>query len=106
MSPSKRVTRMADHEVSVRAAELEAATSVGDRSSRLRGVLDERGASDAVRVLLAYADRYPRGAVLLAPHFFAEVAASKMTKPEAAADAVLQEVRELISVVEKVLRGG
>jgi len=106
MPPNKKNVEMADHEISEHVARLESAMTVEERSAQLHSIRVERGLDDSLRVLLAYADRYPRGAVLLTPYFFVELAKGDLTMPEAVADVGLQEVAELTSRLQTVLRGG
>jgi hypothetical protein len=108
MPQTKRVASLPEHEVGVHVSLLELAANVEERAVHLCTVVDQWGERDAVRVLVAYADRYPRGAVLLAPYFFWQVAEKMLARSEVetAESAVLQKLAELTAITQYVVRGG
>lgn len=99
--PYKKVSRLSPADVQLHAARLEAAASAGERSDYLHCIVEANTIEEAVEVLLAYADKYPRGAVLLTSIFFRSVAvheAKTLSEFE-------EKISELSAVVQRVLRG-
>jgi len=61
MPADRKNIELFDHEIFEHVARLESTMTVTERSAQLRSIRVERGLDDSLRVLLAYADRYPRG---------------------------------------------